>query len=344
LIYEGADISEDIAPYLLSFDYTDKSSGEADRIQITLEDRERLWRDPWFPDKGSRVSATIVTENWDKQDENLSLYCGAFEIDEIEISEVPMTVSVKAVSAPRSANIRDEEKNRNWEGYKLSGIAGDIAGDAGLSLEYLASKDPTYDTRNQVKQSDMAFLMRLCSDAGLALKVTDSKIVIFDEEEFESREAVLTIERGDSSVMSMNLRSKAAGTYKSATVSYNDAEADETFEGSAYDDTVENNGQTLQINQRVKSNAEAEELAKNRLREANRNEVAGSFNLMGNLSLVGGSNVKISGYGKFDGVYFIDSARHTVSGSGYVTSIDIIEGTSSKRGKRYVKGYYRNMP
>ena len=38
LIYEGADISEDIAPFLLSFEYTDKSSGECDEIQITLED------------------------------------------------------------------------------------------------------------------------------------------------------------------------------------------------------------------------------------------------------------------------------------------------------------------
>ena len=47
LIYEGADISEDVSPYLLSFEYADKYSGEADDIQITLEDRDTLWCDPW---------------------------------------------------------------------------------------------------------------------------------------------------------------------------------------------------------------------------------------------------------------------------------------------------------
>jgi phage protein D len=344
LIYDGADISEDIAPFLLSFEYTDKSSGECDDLQISLEDREGLWRDPWFPAKGSRISAKIVTENWDKPDESLSLYCGSFEIDEIEVSEAPMTVSIKAVSAPRSANLREEAKNKNWEGYKLSGIAGDIAGNAGLSLEYLAPKDPRYDTRNQSKQSDLSFLMELCRDAGLALKVTDMKIVIFDEEEFESHSATTKITRGDENILSMSVKNKTAGTYKSANVRYNDTEADETVECYVDDDTTEGSGQTLQINQRVKSAAEAEDLAKSKLHEANKNEVTGSFNLVGDLSLAAGVNVEISGYGVFDGVYFVDSAKHSVGGSGYATAIDIREGTASKREKVYGKGYYRNKP
>lgn len=334
LIYEGANISENIAPFLLSFEYTDKSSGECDEIQITLEDKEGFWRDPWFPDKGSRISAQIVTVGWNKPDEIKTLPCGSFEIDEIEISDAPMTVNIKAVSAPRSANIRDEQKTRNWEDYKLSGIASDIAGSAEMSLEYLASKDPLYDTRNQVKQSDMAFLMKLCSDTGLALKVTDSKIVIFDEEEFESRDAVATIKRGDDRILSMSLKTKMAGTYKGAKVSYNDTEADETIEVYTEDGIVESTTQVRQVNQRVKNRAEAEDLAKSKLHEANKNEVTGSFNLVGELSLVGGSNVEISGYGKFDGVYFINSAKHSYSGSGYTTSIDIREGGPSKKKKK----------
>ncbi|MDR1510840.1 MAG: hypothetical protein LBS53_14545, partial [Synergistaceae bacterium] len=300
LIYEGADISKDIAPFLLSFEYTDKSSGECDDLQISLEDREGLWRDPWFPEKGSRISATIITENWDKPEENLSLYCGSFEIDEIEISEAPMTVSIKAVSAPRSTNLRDEAKNKNWEGYKLSGIAGDIASNAGLSLEYLAPKDPQYDTRNQSKQSDMAFLMELCRDTGLALKVTDDKIVIFDEEEFESHSATTKITRGDRRILSMSVKTKMAGTFKKAQVRYNDTESDETF--NVYtEDGIVGSGQTLQINQRVKNGAEAEDLAKSKLHEANKNEVTGSFNLVGDLSFAAGVNIEISGYGAFDG-------------------------------------------
>ena len=46
LIYEGIDISRDIAPFLLSFEYTDKSSGESDDLQIQMEDCDGKWRDP----------------------------------------------------------------------------------------------------------------------------------------------------------------------------------------------------------------------------------------------------------------------------------------------------------
>ncbi len=35
IIYEGANISRDIAPFLMQFDYDDKSSGEADVAPLT---------------------------------------------------------------------------------------------------------------------------------------------------------------------------------------------------------------------------------------------------------------------------------------------------------------------
>ncbi|MDR1516427.1 MAG: hypothetical protein LBS45_12110 [Synergistaceae bacterium] len=334
LIYEGADISEDIAPYLLSFEYTDKYSGESDDLQLTLEDRDMLWRDPWYPEKGARISASIVTENWAQPGETTSLYCGTFEIDEIEVSESPLQVSIKATSAPRSSNLRNESKNRNWEGYKLSGIAGDIASNAGLALEYLASDDPMYDTRNQVEQDDLSFLWKLCLDSALALKVTDTKIVIFDEEEYEGHAAISKIERGNFRILSMNIKTKLADTYKSASVKYNDTAKDVTHVSLIDDSGVEESGQTLKIIQRVKSQGEAEKLARSKLHEANKREVTGSFTLAGDIGLVAGVNVDISGYGKFDGTYFIESARHSYGEGGYTTQIEIREGGPSKKKKK----------
>jgi phage protein D len=334
LIYEGADISEDIAPYLLSFEYTDKYSGEADDLQITLEDRDMLWRDPWYPDKGAKISASITTENWEQPGETTSLYCGTFEIDEIEVSESPLQVNIKATAAPRSTNLRNESKNRNWEGYNLSGIARDIADNAGLALEYLPSDDPVYDTRNQVEQDDLSFLQKLCADGALALKVTDTKIVIFDEEEYEGRAAVSGIERGGFRILSMSIKTKLADTYRSAKVKYNDTEKGVTHESLIDDGGVEESGQTLQVIQRVGSQGEAEDLARSKLHEANKHEVTGSFTLAGDIGLVAGVNVAISGYGKFDGTYFVESAKHSYGEGGYTTQIEVREGGPSKKKKK----------
>jgi phage protein D len=334
LFYEGADISADIAPYLLSFEYTDKYSGEADDLQLTLEDRDKLWRDPWYPGKGAKISASIITENWGHPAETTSLYCGSFEIDEIEVSESPLQVTIKATSAPRSTNLRNESKNRNWEGYKLSGIAGDIASNAGLALEYLAPDDPVNDTRNQVEQDDLSFLRERCLNSGLALKVTDTKIVIFDESEYEGHPAVSKIERGSFRILSMNIKTKLADTYKSASVKYNDTAKDVTHVSLIDDDGVEESGQTLKIIQRVESQGEAEKLARNKLHEANKHEVTGSFTLAGDIGLVAGVNIDISGYGKFDGTYFVESAKHSYGDGGYTTQIEIREGGPSKGKKK----------
>lgn len=338
LIYEGADISRDIAPFLLSFEYGDKAGGEADDLQLTLEDTEGSWRDPWHPGKGDRVSASIVTHSWNAPGESKSLYCGSFEIDEVEISEPPMTVTVRAVSAPRGSSLRGQAKTRGWEDYTLSRIAQDIAAGGGLSLEYLAAYDPHYDRSDQIAVPDLKYLHGLCRDAGLALKVTDEKIVVYDEEEYEGRPAVTTLRRGDSRILNMNIRTKMEGTYSTARVTYADSADGETHVALVEDDgSAPDNSPALEINQRVKSGAEAESLAKKRLHDANKKEVTGSFSLAGDLGIVGGVTVGVEGYGKFDGSYFVESAKHSVSGGGYTTSISVREGAPSKKQKKAQK-------
>ena len=57
---------------------------------------------------------------------------------------------------------------------------------------------------------------------------------------------------------------------------------------------------------------------------------------MGDLRFVGGSNITISGFGAFDGVYVIEKAVHTVSGS-YTTKLDLSMNKESKKKLRKKK-------
>ena len=129
--YEGKDISKDITPFLLSFTYTDNASDKADDISFSLEDRQRLWLDDWFPAKGDKVGASIIVHDWDEANETDLLPCGAFEVDQITCSGPPNVVTIKAISTLVSKPMRQEKHTQAWENISLSLIAGDIAGKNG---------------------------------------------------------------------------------------------------------------------------------------------------------------------------------------------------------------------
>lgn len=52
LVYNGANATGQIAPYLASFQYTDIASDSSDSINIEINDRDHMWIGPWYPVKG----------------------------------------------------------------------------------------------------------------------------------------------------------------------------------------------------------------------------------------------------------------------------------------------------
>lgn len=328
LIYNGADISRDIAPFLLNITYTDNSHGKADDLQVTLQDREGNWRDPWFPEKGATLQAVIEKINWNGDGPREILPCGRFEIDEITCKGPPTTVEIKAVSVPISAPIRQHTLSKAWQEVKLSEVAREIAEKHKLELVWDSRSDPPWDRRDQIQIADLAILRAECERMGLAVKVTDVKLVIFGEEEYEERDPVCRIEFGDKRTLkSYSFRSKSASVYKGAKLQYHDPIQDETFPVYVSADDPPANSQTLNINERVKNVGEARDVAKNRLFQANKREVTGSLSMPGNMAMVGGSMIELVGFGKFSGKYFIEKATHKYAKSGgYETDVEIRRG------------------
>lgn len=327
LVYEGVNISRDIAPFFVDLTYTDNAHGEDDDLQITLEDREGKWRGSWFPERGAPVRAALVSRNWEKPGVNVRFPCGTFEVDEIECSGPPTVVKIKAVSSPVKGVLKRELVTKAWEAVSLSEIASELAGKHGLGLVWESGEDPVYERKDQVETADLVFLRELCEEAGAALKTTDAQLVVFSEEEYEKKPPSRTITPGMERLSGYRLRAKTAGTYKAVKVQYHDAVRDETFEVYTPEGKqMGKTGETLVVNRKVDSLAEAERLGKKKLYDANKREMSGSFSLMGDFQFVGGSTVKLSGWGKFDGVWFVERATHKVSRGGYTTDIDIRMG------------------
>lgn len=324
ITYDNKDISKDIAAFLKSFSFSDAMSNEADSIDITLEDRTELWEGDWLPDKGAIITASIVTHNWDGEgDERLDL--GKFELDEIELSGPEHSVTLKGVSIPNNNELRGVEKSRSWEKVKFSKIAQDIAADAKMELFYDIDegKDPDIDRAEQTDQSDLEFLMKLCKDHGMALKVTDEKLVIFDELKYEEADPVDIIKKGSHRMTGWSLKSKLRETYKSCHVVYKESKSGQVIEATfTAPDKTNKEGKILTVNTQVKSIAEAEELAKKKLREKNAEEVTVSLSLVGSIGLMAGSTVMLEGFHAFDGKYLITKGSHSIGG-GYGLSLEL---------------------
>lgn len=321
--YDGKDISEDIAPFLLSCQYNDVMSGEADDINLTLEDVKELWEGDWLPEKGATLEASLVTQNWNAEGETKELPLGLFEIDEIRYSGPPHAVQLKAVSVPNNNELRGIERSRSWEKVKLSVVAKDIADGAGMDLFFDVpdEEDPEQDRFEQTEESDLAFLHRVTNDAGLALKIADNSIIIFDEDKYEEQEPVMTLTRNASNIKSYDIASKTRDVYAACRVKYTNDQTGETVEYT-YRPDEEKKGKTLLLNQQVKDYAEAEKLAKKELRKKNKEEVTVSLSLMGNPDVFAANTVTLAGFHTFDGKYIITKATHSV-GNSYETKVDL---------------------
>lgn len=347
VIYNKVDISEALKPYLKSVEYTDMLTGQADDLQLTLEDRDGLWLEAWFPDKGATLTASILTQYWTAPtDAEKELPLGLFEIDEIECSAIPSETKIKAVSVPNNTTLRGEGRTRSWEGYTTQKIAQDIANNAGMQLNFSSKDNPTLERVEQTEQSDLAFLDKLCQDNGLSLKVTDNQIVIFDMADMEAAEPSLifvrpTMKGLDTSVSidvnsndmnsestlkrlkptSWRFTSSVRDVYKSCTVEHSQGKKKAKI-SATFTDPNKTEGKMLLVKKDVKSVEEAERMARKELREKNKDEVTGSITCMGDTNLSAGLTVTVKGFGKFDGKYILSQVKHSL-GSGYTCSVDL---------------------
>ncbi len=279
--------------------------------------------------KPKLVSAVLVQKNWNDTGKDVTLDMGTFEIDSVDMSGPPDKITVKSTSIPYTSKLRMEKKNKAWEKISLKGIGQEIAGKNGLKLMYEASDNPTYKRKEQVQTSDIKFLQTLCHAAGMALKVTTLTIVIYDAAEYDSKPAVRTFKKGSGDIISYKMGTKLTDTaYTSCHVSYTDPDSKETIEYTYTPDSKTGTGQTLEVNEKVNSKAEAVRLAKKRLREKNTQEYTAGLKVVGDVSLVAGITVKLKGFQQFDRKYKVTQAKHSLL-DGYTVDLalkQVLEG------------------
>lgn len=337
---EGTDISKTINEDLISLRYIDSEEDEADDLQITLHDRDGRWMNQWLDDaviaqlntdvqatKGLAIRASILCTDWTKPGETLRLDCGKFELDSIEANGLPSTIRIKASSLSDKNGVRTELRSKSWEYYTLAGVGKEIATRAGLGFIFDSGYDPGFTQKEQNEQTDIAFLKRLCNDAGCSLKISHGNIIIFDQSKYENHIAVATITKGDGSYSRYDLRTATSDTkYTNCIVRYLNPANGVLIQGEARAETYKEDGENRALvisTQRVASVKEAEILADKLLRMKNKFEKAGRFTSIGNPTIVASEVLQLAGWGAFNGRYVIKRTMHSVSSSGYTTDIEL---------------------
>ena len=348
ITYNGKDISTDIQPYIQSFSYHDNSKLEIDDIDLSLENIDKRWfGEEWFPEDGDSITASIVKRRWDDELIEETLPCGKFYVDQIDF--YPGSVSIKALAIPSAGNLTKQENSKGWEKISLKNIAMDICNKHSMKLEFYSEKDETFERIDQDKETDLAFLTRICTDQGLNLKATENKVVIFDKEEFYEKEAVISVSSLDTDmIIDYKFSHTTKEIYDKVEVSYYDPEKkklvretytkDELEEKRNKEREAEKKKESSKASQRGQSKNQksskgpgptkkingtgGSKKAKAAMDEKNKEKETGSMTLRGNFSLLAGQNVELTDFGKFSGKYAIEKSTHSLSGA-YTTDIEL---------------------
>lgn len=314
--YNGKNATEDILSCLSQMTYTDVASGETDTISLVLADEKQKWINAWFPLEGDYIEATINQLNWTKPGDNKKLKCGKFLIDDYDFKGPPDSFHLNAISCPIDTEFASTKKSKTWNKTSVKGIASGIAKNTGIKLVYDAP-DYKIEKQEQSDQDDMRFLFSVCENYGLAMKLFNSKLIIFSEADYEKKKAIGTLDKSDCDTYELN--GTLVGVYHGVSMKYTDSKTNKTLSYSYYESK---GNRLLKVNEKADSYADAEIKAKAKLRKANREARTLILDLKGDTSYVAGTCYNITGFGKFNGKYYIDKVTHTFS-DGYMVSLQM---------------------
>ena len=312
LFYNHKNITEDVAIYVLSVEYTDVEHGESDEIQIIFEDTEKLWQSSWLPAKGDTLRLYIGYKG------QKLLNCGIFEIDEIEFESPPDIMIVKALATGIKKPLR-QNNSTGYENKTLKQIAKEIADKHGYSL-IGDIEDVRVERITQNQEKDLSFLKRLAEEYGYIFKIAENNLVFYDVRKLEGAKSSKILYKQD--LTHINLKEKTSKNYKSVVVSYNNPKTGKKVTATAKNTNV-TKGDTLKINVRCENKQQAILKAKAALAKG-KDTIEGSIEMAGDPNQVAGLNVEIKDIGYFSGKYHITQARHRIDKqTGYKTFSEI---------------------
>ena len=216
VIFNKVDISDEIAHSISSLNYTDNSKNAIDDLELELENLDYRWLKEWYPDENAQLLVGIHEETGN---ETNFLDLGTFYVDEPTFEN--NRLNLKCLALPLDQNIRDQKNSVAWENITLKELVMQIANKHEMNAEIYADNE-FFKRLDQNQETDLAFINRVVKETGLNMKVSDDKIIIFDDEEMEKNDTVEIFNINDERIRSFSLKKKNKEIYDNVEVSYYD--------------------------------------------------------------------------------------------------------------------------
>lgn len=353
------DISQDVSADLLSVSYTDGITDEADKVSITLKDETGKWAGFWTPTRGDKVVITISTPDRGEIStqemiiDELST-SGRPRVFNFSAVSIPLDGTVRRTNKTRTfekttlkviANKIAQDNNLQlmWDCQEAvnydridqqqeSDLAflKKLANEAGLTVKVTASTLIIFDQSMYEKNNAVASIVESVSPI-LSWSFSAQQSQRYKGVTIKWRNPEKKTIKANAATKPVDDKQAILDSYingyqpaKGAKVKRGNTSTAPEYINYTYEDpSVDDSGQVYILKKRCTNLADAERLAKAKLRKLNLRQLTGNLTLIGDPILCAGSVFTLSGFGSFDGNFIIETATHTVDSSGYKTSITV---------------------
>lgn len=320
------DVSAYITPFLLSFRYIDNDGldkNESDDVEIEVEDSQNFFRDN-PPARGSSLKVRFGYVDKIRD-------AGVFFIDSYNFrySRSGAVFTIKALAKDVKASFRTL-KTTAFENTTLKKIAEDIAKRNGYKL-YFEGADINFKRVDQYKERDLVFLQKLCQRYGYVCKVSAKKIVIRDMDKVLGGSVLYVLTPEVVIDLDIEVSSLYAGDVDVAYLDLNKKEA--TVDKKKTEIKASKNTQVERV--RVENKKQAERIAHAQKTQNEMKEFKGRVRCIGIPDIYASGKISLSGFGKFDGEYYVSRVEHEITRNGYITQIEFCKSpqTGGKKKK-----------
>lgn len=318
--YNEVDATKAIGRMMESFTWTDYASGSADTVSLSLNNMNNLWvKKGYIPLHTDRLKAWFRVTDWNRDGDNRSVFCGQFQVDKYTDGGPPDVFALEGICIPINRSFNVTARNKTYKKTSIKRRMADIAKRAGMKLVYDAA-DHNIKEIAQGGKTDMEFAFSICEDYGLAMKIYNRKLVIYDMSKYEKRKAGYTID------LSGLGESGAYSIEKNVSSMYDGVKMQYTGKGKKtvtykYVRPGKKGNRLLFISSSADSHGDAERKAKAQLLKNLREvQVITLSNLRGDPKYKAAECFELTGAGQLNGKYFVDQVTHSKDGR-YTCSI-----------------------